>query len=97
MGNLETLVFVSLFVAGTYASLLEGMILYPLRNKLEKAPTFFHKPLFDCVWCMASTWGTIAFLALTLTGLSDAPIWSLPIYLPAIAATSAILDRLTDA
>lgn len=96
MDALDTLVFISLFVAGTYASLLEGMILYPVRLFLSKAPKWAHKPLFDCVWCMASTWGSIAFAALQITDMTAVDWWTLPIFLPAIAATSAIFDRITE-
>ena len=57
--TIETILITSLAIAALhYMIVWEGMILYPLKKHLQKLPRLIRKPLFECLFCMASIWGT---------------------------------------
>ena len=56
--TIETILITSLAIAALhYMIVWEGMILYPLKKHLQKLPRLIRKPLFECLFCMASIWG----------------------------------------
>ena len=56
---LSTVIITSLAIAALhYMIIWEGMILYPLKKYLQRLPLLIRKPLFECLFCMASIWGT---------------------------------------
>ena len=57
--TIETILITSLAIAALhYMIVWEGMILYPLKKHLQKLPLLIRKPLFECLFCMSSIWGT---------------------------------------
>ena len=56
---LSTVIITSLAIAALhYMIIWEGMILYPLKKYLQRLPLLIRKPLFECLFCMSSIWGT---------------------------------------
>ncbi len=56
---LSTVIITSLAIAALhYMIVWEGMILYPLKKHLQHLPRLIRKPLFECLFCMSSIWGT---------------------------------------
>lgn len=56
---LSTVIITSLAIAALhYMIVWEGMILYPLKKYLQRLPRLIRKPLFECLFCMSSIWGT---------------------------------------
>ena len=66
--TIETILITSLAIAALhYMIVWEGMILYPLKKHLQKLPLLIRKPLFECLFCMASIWGaTSLYLVLKM-------------------------------
>jgi len=57
--TIETILITSLAIAALhYMIVWEGMILYPLKKYLQRLPLLIRKPLFECLFCMSSIWGT---------------------------------------
>ena len=57
--TIGTILITSLAIAALhYMIVWEGMILYPLKKHLQKLPRLIRKPLFECLFCMSSIWGT---------------------------------------
>ena len=57
--TIGTILITSLAIAALhYMVKWEGMILYPLKKHLQKLPLLIRKPLFECLFCMSSIWGT---------------------------------------
>lgn len=57
--TIETILITSLAIAALhYMIVWEGMILFPLKKHLQRLPLLIRKPLFECLFCMASIWGT---------------------------------------
>jgi len=57
--TIETILITSLAIAALhYMIVWEGMILYPLKKYLQRLPRLIRKPLFECLFCMSSIWGT---------------------------------------
>jgi len=56
---LSTVIITSLAVAALhYMIIWEGMFLFPLKKHLQRLPLLIRKPLFECLFCMSSIWGT---------------------------------------
>lgn len=56
---LSTVIITSLAVAALhYMIIWEGMFLYALKKYLQRLPRLIRKPLFECLFCMSSIWGT---------------------------------------
>lgn len=52
----------SLFINGVKDLFGEGMVLYKLRLFIDKyVNEFWRKPIYSCVKCMSSFWGSITF------------------------------------
>ena len=60
--KLEPIIINSLMIAGIHVLLWPGMIFAWMRKYLKHLPLFIRKPLFECMICMASIWGTAFFL-----------------------------------
>lgn len=60
---IEQTIIISLAITLIYVSFWEGMWLGWFRLAVLEpyTPTFFRKPLFDCIICMASIWGTLIY------------------------------------
>lgn len=56
----------SLFCFGMYTAMQPGMLLNPIKEKLRGMPSYLFKPLFACIYCMASTWGTLAYILISI-------------------------------
>jgi len=56
---LSTVIITSLAIAALhYMIVWEGMIFFPLKKYLQRLPLLIRKPLFECLFCMSSIWGT---------------------------------------
>ena len=54
------IIILGLFCNGLKIATEEGMIFYKPAKWLDsKLPVFISKPLFSCVYCMASIWGVV--------------------------------------
>lgn len=54
----------SLVITGLYATTQSEMIFEGIANRLTLIlPYFIQKPLFKCIICMASIWGSIYYFA----------------------------------
>jgi hypothetical protein len=60
----------SMFCYGVYLSGADGMIFEKLSAFSKKHFGIFHKPLFGCIYCMASIWGTVSYI-LIINALGD--------------------------
>jgi hypothetical protein len=62
----QLVIYTSMKIFFVWAAMQRGMVLYPLRIIIEKMISIFpatiflllRKPLFDCLFCMSSFWGT---------------------------------------
>ncbi|HQU40589.1 MAG TPA: hypothetical protein PLI89_12030 [Chitinophagales bacterium] len=80
-----------------HVALMPGMVgdTIGLRKLFMMAPNGLHKPLFDCLTCMAPWWSLPVTALVLLAGL-DGQFW--PVYLASVAITvvgDAILQRIT--
>lgn len=88
---LESIGIGALFVLGIYAAMGEEMILHWLKVALERATNnrvlkSLRPALYECPICMASIWGTIAWV---LMGYGISELWIL--YAVAIAGLNYIV------
>ena len=61
--NIIVIFISSLCIVMIYASMTQGMLLFPVRKKLDTfLPEAIHKPLYSCLICMSSFWGLIAWV-----------------------------------
>lgn len=68
--KIDLIILASLISTGIYVSTREGMILYPLvvvYNRIQdrlfgKLFGFIRKPVFDCLYCQGSVYGTLAYI-----------------------------------
>lgn len=79
---LETVIFGALCVMGLYAAMGEGMILEKLKDIFEhitdnKVLRYIRPALYECPICMASIWGTVAWL---MMGQSFTSLWVLYVF-----------------
>ena len=67
---IETLFWMVTFCVGLQISLEQGMILHPLYRFLDRKiqSKWLRKPLFDCVYCFASIWGTTVYWTIQIMG-----------------------------
>lgn len=57
--TLSQIITTSLAIAAIhYMIAWEGMFLFPLKKHLLRLPLLIRKPLFECLFCMSSIWGT---------------------------------------
>lgn len=61
----------SLFCYGVYMSGQPNMIFSKLAKWSKDNIGVMHKPLFGCIYCMASIWGTVSYCLIQLA-LSEA-------------------------
>lgn len=61
----------SLFCYGVYVSGQDNMIFSKLAKWSKDNMGVIHKPLFGCIYCMASIWGTVSYSIIQLA-LSEA-------------------------
>lgn len=88
---IEAIVIGALFVLGIYAAMGEEMILHWLKVALESATNnrvlkCLRPALYECPICMASIWGTIAWVFM---GYGISELWIL--YVVAIAGLNYIV------
>lgn len=82
--NILVIFFINILVIyGVYAAFSEGMILYPLKVKLNAWIGKRAKPIYSCPICMSSVWGTIGFIF--LNHFYGVEWWYLPVYVLALA------------
>ena len=60
--NPEYIFLNSLIIVAIHALFWPGMLFVGFRKYLDRLPGFMRKPLFDCMICMSSVWGTFFFL-----------------------------------
>lgn len=86
------LILNALFCVGLYNATQEGFVLSPIR--WAELPELIAKPLYDCVYCMASVWS----IPFALYGGLQWYEWLF--YIPALSATNGIIfgifDKLTS-
>lgn len=96
--------FNALFIVGMYRaySYTDNMIFGKIRYRLEKIlPYNLQKPLFACVWCMASLWSIPVywFYMLSFSELNNilSIIYQYLLYIPVVSALSGIInDKLIE-
>jgi hypothetical protein len=54
-------------------------------------PRFFYNPLFGCLPCMASIWGTLAYF-----GLGNSFNWEYPIVIVAVACVNRVINGIYE-
>lgn len=59
---IESVISNSLLILGINCLFWPGMLLFKLVKPLSKLPELLRKPLFECMICMSSVWGTVFFL-----------------------------------
>lgn len=63
---LEKIVITSLCITLIHVSMMEGMVLFKLRQRMDPFfPYWIQKPLYECLPCMCSYWGTILYFWFT--------------------------------
>ncbi len=61
------IIVISLFCYGIHIASEPGMLLSSIAEWFEKKlPVFWYKPLFGCVYCMASVWGTAGYVLISI-------------------------------
>ena len=87
--TIGTILITSLAIAALhYMIVWEGMILYPLKKHLQKLPLLIRKPLFECLFCMSSIWGTASLFFIFKLQLNEYFIF----YLFAIAGMNLLIE-----
>ena len=86
MIKLELILNNSLLIAGVHVLFWPGMILSSLTKYLIRLPLLVRKPLFECLICMSSIWGTAFFLSLNGLSLKLIP------HVLAVCGCNLILD-----
>lgn len=89
---IQPIIIASLACLAVYvAALSEKMALFRLRQFGDIwLPWFIRKPLYDCLTCMASIWGT-TFLVIQIGWT-----WQLLVLVPAVAGMNQIMDLTLD-
>lgn len=64
------------------------------RRVIHPIKVFLYKPLFGCITCMASIWGTIAYWALSPINIASLIIW--PIIIVSCACVNFLINRLYE-
>jgi hypothetical protein len=54
-------------------------------------PRFFYKPLFGCLPCMASIWGTIGYFA-----LGNELNWEFPLIIICVACVNRVINQIYE-
>lgn len=93
---IDIVIFGALCVLGLYAAMGEGMILESLKHLFERVTNhrllrWIRPALYECPICMASIWGTVAWLVM---GMSFTGLWVL--YVFAVAGFNYIMVNITD-
>lgn len=74
----------------------DKMILWKLHHQVrQRVGNYWSKPLFSCVWCMASVWSVPVYFPgmLYITGdMSVEMIYGWLIYIPVVSAMAGYLD-----
>lgn len=61
------ILFASLKCLAIFVMMKEGGLLFKVRQLLDKIiPIPFRKPFYECLWCMASIWGTVFYFTDTV-------------------------------
>jgi hypothetical protein len=83
------ILLISILIAGTYLAI--GEFVWTFRKeKAEEYQGWYLKPLFTCVTCMASVWGSIYYFILT----SDPNIFDWALTCIACAYVNTLLYKL---
>lgn len=63
MELLAQYIITSFIITGIWVTFQEGMVFYKIREKLFEPIkySFVRKPLFECMICMASIWGSLIY------------------------------------
>jgi len=86
---LSTVIITSLSIAALhYMIIWEGMFLFPLKKHLQRLPLLIRKPLFECLFCMSSIWGTASLFFIFKLQLNEYFIF----YLFAIAGMNLLIE-----
>jgi len=93
---IDTVIFGALCVLGLYAAMAEGMILEKLKTFFEritdnKVLRYIRPALYECPICMASIWGTVAWVVM---GQGFTGLWVL--YVFAVAGFNYVMVNIID-
>jgi hypothetical protein len=67
---IEQIILSSLIMLFIHVLMMEGMLLYKLRSFLDRyLPSIFKKPLYECLICMTSFWGTLLWFEYEFPGI----------------------------
>lgn len=71
-------------ITGLHVSFWDGMIFSPVRLRyLRTLPRWASKPVYHCLTCMASVWGSIYFFT-----YGDLSVWQWPLFILAVAGVN---------
>jgi hypothetical protein len=84
------------FIHDKYLDICKGFIRADgetewIYRSFPTVPRFFYKPLFGCLPCMASIWGTIGYF-----GLGNSFNWEFPIVIVTVACVNLIINRIYE-
>jgi len=72
----------------------DGRVMFRNDNNFKYKCSFFYKPLFGCITCMSSIWGSIAYF--TLTFLTPQPIVLYPVIIICCSCMNLLINRLYE-
>ena len=78
-------------IAGIKIAFQEGMVFHAIAKGLKWLPAFFTKPLFGCIYCMASIWGSVFYVIFSDPSFFDLIYWGrYMIYIPSVSISGAL-------
>lgn len=85
----------ALLIAGWWKLFQKGMLLGVVGDWLwKRLPEMVCKPLFQCMPCMASIYGTAFYLLSPLS--ANLPLWAWPLHCLMLCALGSVLQRILD-
>jgi len=95
---IDLLIFVviaSFWCIGVFHSTLDNFILEkPDKWLMKVLPSFVYRPLFGCIYCMASLHSLIVWSLLSIAGVDTIPFYVLIIAIPMVSALNGMISRL---
>jgi len=93
------ILIISIFCNGIHICLNDGMILGFLYRFFKKhvKSEFWRKPLYDCIYCMASFWGIPAYVILNINCLNWLTFAQLPIIIFGCVFMNGVLAEILEA
>lgn len=87
MELIESVFLCAVFILGLNGLFSEGNILHFIAIRLVRLPWMIRKPLFQCMFCMSSVWGTIWYLLFVLDEATWGTFFMWPLFCILVAGT----------